>query len=129
MKISKNQLESVIKLDPFKRYQYFIKRVADSEKIYVLKDIHGSFALSEIEENILLPFWSNLEYAEICKEGHWKDYKIVEIKFGILQNEIFPLIERENYLINVFPLPNITGFIVNLEEFTRDLQQELKKYE
>lgn len=129
MKISKNQLESVIKLDPFKRYQYFIKRIADSEKIFVLKDKHGALALSEIEGNILLPLWSNSEYVEICKVEDWKDYKIVEIKFNVLQNEIFPLIEKENYLINVFPLQNVTGFIVNLEEFTRDLQQELKKYE
>jgi len=36
---------------------------------------------------------------------------------------------ENNYLINVFPMNNKTGFVVSLEEFERDLSEELKNYE
>jgi hypothetical protein len=35
----------------------------------------------------------------------------------------------DNFLINVFPIYERTGFVVNLDEFTRDLNEELEKIE
>ena len=46
----------------------------------------------------------------------------------IAKAEIIYLISNENYLLNVFPVGLKTGFIVDLEEFIRDLKYELDKY-
>ncbi len=37
------------------------------------------------------------------------------------------IIENE-YLINVFPIGNKTGFVVNINEFIKDLNDELEWY-
>lgn len=42
---------------------------------------------------------------------------------------MFEIINTENYLINVFPVNGRSGFVVSLEEFDRDLQEELDKIE
>ena len=48
---------------------------------------------------------------------------------GNIKGTIEDLIIRENdFLINVFPT-NKTGFVVTLDEFIRDLKDELKNYE
>ncbi len=55
----------------------------------------------------------------LTKEFHLDDFK----------NNVTPTIEEFGYLINVFPIYETTGFIVDLNEFTRDLNEELEKIE
>ncbi len=43
MKITSKEIEALSQLEAFKRYGYFIKRVADSEKMYTLIDVNGDF--------------------------------------------------------------------------------------
>ncbi|MCH4828206.1 MULTISPECIES: hypothetical protein [Flavobacterium] len=45
-----------------------------------------------------------------------------------LEDEIFDLIASKNYLIDVFPVNGKSGFVVDLDEFARDLSEELKNY-
>ena len=45
------------------------------------------------------------------------------------EDKIIAIIEEENYLINVFPVNNKTGFVVTLQELIRDLNDELEQYE
>ncbi|WP_343642344.1 hypothetical protein [Chryseobacterium sp.] len=46
-----------------------------------------------------------------------------------MKENLFDIINSENYLINVFPINGKSGFVVNLEKFDRDLQEELDKIE
>lgn len=129
MKINLKEIESVVSLEPFKRYQYFIKKVADNELMYTLEDKNNNIATSKIGENILLPLWTAIEFAELCKVNGWDDYIIKPITLKYFENEFIDFISNESYLLNIFPVYDKSGFVVKLEEFTRDLSYELKKYD
>ena len=39
MNLKTQEIESVIKLEPFERYKYSLKRIADNETLYTIKGI------------------------------------------------------------------------------------------
>lgn len=45
--MNKKEIENVLLLGPFERYQYFIKKVADWEEFFTLIDEKGDYVLSE----------------------------------------------------------------------------------
>lgn len=129
MKPNKLEIEAVSKLQPFDRYKYFIKKVADSEKMFTLVDNFENYLISTLEKNKLFPLWSSEEFAFNCIVDGWANAKIKEISVNDFLNEISDFILNNNYIVNVFPLTYTTGFIVTNEEFIRDLKVELENYE
>jgi hypothetical protein len=71
--VSEKELQSVSGLGAFDRYRYFIKKIADSQELWTLKNGDGDFALAMVEEKILLPLWSAREYIKSCLYI-WEDY-------------------------------------------------------
>lgn len=128
MKITSKEIESVSKLSPFERYNYFIKRVADFEIIYTLVDGNNGLAIADIENKSLLSFWSAEEYAILNAVNEWKDYKPKKITLEEFEDSFIDLIIEKEYLLNIFPMNNKTGFVVNVHEFARDLASEMEKY-
>src|SRR5258708_3974697 len=124
MKITYQEILNVSKLAPIERYKYFIKRAVDFEKLYSLKNSTGDWAITEVDNHKLFSLWSSKEFAEQCLIGLWKDYNIVEITLEDFVDNIVPQIELNNYLLNVFSVQNKSGFIVELDEFIKDFQEE-----
>lgn len=123
------EIETVSSLEPFERYNYFIKKIADFEILYSLKSLEGNFAISETDDKYMFPVWSHKEFAKLNLNKEWRSFEICKISLEELEEEIFYFILENNYLINVFPMNNKTGFVVNLEEFKRDLSIELENYQ
>lgn len=128
MDLNINEIKSLVQLEPFTRYKYFIKRVADNGVLYTLMVDNEGYAISELDNYLLLPVWSSQEYAEMCKKGMWSNYIIKQLSLQDLENEIFDLVANNNYLFNVFPVEDKTGFVVDIDEFVRDLNEELENY-
>lgn len=126
--MNQKEIENVIILEPFERYQYFIKKVADWEIFFTLLNENGEYALSELENKKLFPMWSAKKYAELCKVSGWEKYIVKELNLDDLEDKIIDFIVDEDCLINVFPVSDRTGFIVSLKEFSKDLSDELKNY-
>ncbi|WP_140484765.1 DUF2750 domain-containing protein [Flavobacterium sp. GSA192] len=122
------EIENVSNLEPYNRYQYFIKKVADYEELWTIIDQSGDFALSDIDDKVLISFWSAKEYIDSNLNDGWENCSPKKLTFDDLEDEIFDLIASENYLINVFPVNGKSGFVVNLDEFSRDLSDELGSY-
>ena len=122
------EIESVSNLEPFKRYQYFIKKIADYEELWTIVDENGDYALSDVDDKVLISFWSAKEYIDSNLSDGWENCKPKKLTLDDLEDEIFDLIASENYLINVFPVNGKSGFVVDLDEFARDLSDELKNY-
>jgi len=72
--MNKNELENVLLLEPFKRYQYFLKKVANSEKLYSLVSKEGDWASSKVRGYHLYPLWSAEEFVLNCKIDEWSDF-------------------------------------------------------
>jgi len=128
MKLSEQEVNAILKLDEFKRYQYFIKRIADNELIYTMKNSEDQYAISEIEDQIFVPFWSAKEFAKICLTDEWQNFIIVEISLDDLEEELISFLNENDFLMNIFPIQPKTGFVVDVSEFTRDLNDELENY-
>jgi hypothetical protein len=126
--LSAKEIEAVTSLDAIKRFQYLIKRVADSEKLYSLKSLEGNWAVSTIDNKTLFPIWSATEFAENCATDGWEGFDVTEISLTQFQDNIIDFISDEAFLLNVFPVGRTTGFVVDLDEFVRDLKEELDKY-
>jgi hypothetical protein len=129
MRPTEKEIENVIKLDAYARYQYLIKKVADSGILFSLKNDENDWALAEVDNNKLFSIWSSKEFAAINAIGAWSSYNPFQISLEVFKEEIEPLIKENGYLLNIFSSLNKTGFIVMLEEFLRDLGEELEKYE
>ncbi|PZU26011.1 MULTISPECIES: DUF2750 domain-containing protein [Sphingobacterium] len=119
--------ENILKLDPFKRYQHFLKKIADFEELWTIVDEDGNYAISEIDGYKLISFWTVEEFIFSNLSDGWEDCKPFKLILEDLQNELYEIIATENYLINVFPINGKTGFVVNINEFKRDLDEELDK--
>lgn len=128
MILNTQEIETVIKLESFERYKYSLKRIADNEKLYTLKKGNDIIAISDLVDEKLIPFWSSKQFAELNITDKWKDFYIEEISLDDFENEMIALIEENNFLINIFPINNKTGFVVSLDEFIRDLNEELNNF-
>lgn len=125
--MNKKETENVLLLDPFERYQYFIKKVADWEEFFTLIDEKGDYVLSELDNYELLPLWSTREFAELCKVDGWENHMIKELTLEDLESEFIEFVSDRKCLMNVFPVNNNTGFVVSVDEFIWDMNDELEK--
>ncbi|WP_303850144.1 DUF2750 domain-containing protein [Apibacter mensalis] len=122
------KFDNVSKLEPLDRYKYFIKKIADFEELWTILDVNNDYALSDVEEYTLISFWPEEEFVFSNLDKEWKDCRPVKIDLDELYNTIFPIIEANKYLLNIFPINGRTGFVVDLIEFKRDLEEELENY-
>lgn len=76
--ITNEEILNVSKLDVFKRYSYFIKRVADEEMIYTLS-LENEIAIAEVKNKKFISVWSAAEFAKECAALEWENYTVVEI--------------------------------------------------
>ncbi|WP_291091578.1 DUF2750 domain-containing protein [Empedobacter sp. UBA7494] len=88
----------------------------------------GNYAISIINDKKIFPIWSAKEFAELTKNDGWKNCKILKLTLDDFEETLFDYIDENNLLINVFPTDK-TGFVVSLEEFARDLKDELEQYQ
>jgi len=128
MKITNKEIEAVSQLEAFQRYEYFIKRVADSERMYTLVDDNGNFAIADVESSTVLSVWSASEFAENNAVDEWGSFSVKEITLEEFEEDIIDMIEENNWLISVFSIKGKSGFVVDINEFAKDLSAEMQKY-
>jgi hypothetical protein len=128
MRVTEKEIESVSKLAPFERYKYFIKKVANSEKMCALQK-EDEWAIAEVDNYKLFSLWSAEEIASLNATGIWEGYDSVEISFDMFEEQVVPVIRQNDYLLNIFSVNGKVGFVVDVDEFIRDLKEELKNYE
>ncbi|MDC6384635.1 DUF2750 domain-containing protein [Flagellimonas taeanensis] len=128
MKLNIKEIETVSNLESFARYKYFLKKIADFEEFWTIVDKNGEIALSEIEDDTLMSFWTAEDFIKSNLFGNWEKYNPFKVTLDDFEDTLIPLIENNNYLLNIFPVDGKSGFVVNLDEFIRDLNNELEQY-
>ena len=127
LQLSSNEIDSVLKISPDKRYKYFLNRVADSGILWGGYDY--DWIIMEENENRFFPVWPNKEYARLFLEMNSKNslQKSIEVH-DFMENFLIDL-EAQNIAILVFPIPEKTGSIVCHQTLYNDLDQELLRIE
>lgn len=128
MRISKQEFDSVSKLNAFDRYKYALKRIADWEVVVCLSDNEENWALAEVDNFTVFPLWSAEIFASSMLKDGWEEYTIKEVGLEDFYNILDDFVIPRGYLISVFPMADKSGFVVNPSELTRDLGIEINKY-
>lgn len=125
---TEKEIESVIALSAFERYQYLLKHAAEAEEFYSLKK-GDEWALADLEENVLFSLWPAEAFAAREANGAWDGYVATAISLEEFENKLLPIITKAGCLFNMFSVDGKFGFVVDQEEFLRDLGEELEKHE
>lgn len=129
MKLHPKEIENVSKQKSFDRYQYFIRKVADFEEFWTIIDDKGDIGLSVINEKTFISLWTAEDFIKSNINGNWKNHTPVKMTLDDFDELLKPIILKNDYLISVFPVNSKSGFVVNFDEFVRDLNNELEQYE
>jgi Protein of unknown function (DUF2750) len=122
------KLENILDLSAQERYLYFIRKVADSEKVWGLYD-EGWALLADDDNNEVLPFWPESEFAQICAIDKWSNYKPKSIDIYSFVDKWLTGMRKDNKKAGVFYNPQGKGLIIEPEKLRNDLKEELKQYE
>jgi len=128
-KITKQEQDNVLKLDPKKRYNHFIAKVADWEELWSLKNDEGFVGMGDDSDNNGIPFWPHPDYARLFITNDWSDCKLEKIDLNDFMEKWLPGMENDKLIVIVFPSPNLKGITVKPFELLSDLKEECKKYE
>jgi hypothetical protein len=126
MKISVKHLESVIKLPGQNRYEYFIKKVSDWEKVWGL--FSDGWALTEDDGKVAFPLWPAKEFAALCSKDEWTGYEASSFSLDELLTELIPSLAKDNIHLSIFYTPDDFGVVVDTSKLLNDIARELDKY-
>ena len=117
---------NVLKISKEKQYEYFIKKVADYEEIWSLKDNEG-WATLGIEEKKFFPIWPKKQFAEIFACDEWNNYYPESIGLQEFLDSWLPGLKEDGIRVTIM-WNNGSGIDVEWEGLKRDIINELDKY-
>lgn len=124
--VTAKEMEHVWKLDSARRYERFVKRVADAAQAWGLWD--DGWASYEDAGEAFLPLWPDREYADACRAGGWEKYAAREIPVDELLELLAGL--RENGVqVAAFPRPDGNAATVAPDVLAEALRGALGEYE
>lgn len=125
---TEKEIESVLRLDGPKRFDHFVKRVADEERVWSLWD-SGWTLMEEEGGQRVFPVWPAREYAERCCIGGWSKCEVREVPLAELLEQLLPELDKAGLRVGVFPTPEGKGVVITPGELDAHLRKELEKYE
>ena len=129
LKISPKEIKTLMSCNPDVRYQYTIKRIADTETLWTLGVDNQTFAIQKSGEDYLLPIWSSKEFAITFGSTFMKEYSCIPISLDNFEENVIDIICEKGYLLNVFPTPTEEiGKVVGINSFSEDLSAALSEY-
>lgn len=126
MQIGKQK--NIQNLSPQERYGYFIRKVADFEKVWLIHENGKYVTLGDTDEQFAIPVWPEKEFAELMLADDWKDYTVEGMEVHDFISWLDTL-EEEGFKIACFPTGDLKGVVVSAEEMKNHLIYELQQYE
>ena len=122
------EFESAFRLPVKQRYDYFIKKVADWEKVWSLATKDGWVLACDDEGKEAVPVWPHERFAEACV-SQWPGSESRSIELSIWKDRWLPGMLADGRLVAVFPTPGGKGVLVSPDQLTCDLNKEISLME
>lgn len=127
--INAADVEKYFKRPGEKRYEYFVKKVADSEEVFGLADDEGWAMLGDDEDADIIPLFPYAEFAEAFRQAaDFQEFKVESIDLNELLEWLDDM-ENDGMLVAVLPNTQFNGAVVEPSHLKKDLLQELEKYD
>jgi hypothetical protein len=123
-----DKLKNIQNLSPQDRYGYLIRKVADTEEIWLIEDNGQSVALGDNNEQVIIPVWPEKEFAELMLTDDWHSYTLKSIDVHDFMDWLDKL-EQNEIKVAGFPMADMNAVIVAAEEMKNHLLYELQQYE
>src|ERR1043165_8859035 len=122
------EFESVIHLAPEKRYEYFIKKVADWQEVWSLWN-DGWALMGDKTSGEMIPGWLHPVLAGAATDGEWLGYKPKKIDLEECLAKWIPGMEKDQRMVAVFPVSQSQTTTISPLKLKNDLEEELQQYE
>lgn len=127
MKVPPKQMAAVLALPGAKRFEHFIKIIADQQIVWGL--YRDGWALAAADDGAaVFPLWPAREYAEVCASGEWSGYEPRSITLSDFLETLLPKLQMDGVLPGVFFTPARKGVTPSADELKSALEAELQKY-
>jgi hypothetical protein len=127
--LSDREFEAVLRLDGPARYEHLIKRIADAEEIYALRDDDGWMLAGDDTGRECIPVWPHPRYAAACAQDSWAAAAPTAIPIDEWLDTWLTDLEADGRAVAAFPTPTSRGPIVEPSQMREDLESELAKYD
>lgn len=127
MKVSPKQMEAVLALPGIKRFEHFIKVIADWQEVWGLYQDGWALAAAD-DGTTVFPLWPAKEYAQVCAANEWTGYEPRSISLSDFTEVLLPKLKQDGVLPGVFFTPTSKGVTPSVDELTSALEAELQNY-
>ena len=122
------EFENVVHLPPQKRYEYFVKKVADWREVWSLWN-DGWVLMGDKDGDEMVPVWPHALFAEASAVGEWLGYEPRRISLEEWLTRWTPGMEVDHRRVAVFPVFEGQTTTASPLKLKIDLELELAKYE
>lgn len=123
------QIAAVIGLEPPERTRHLVKRVADWNTIWGLRNKEEWVMSRAADGRVAFPVWPQAEFARLCMTGDWSSCEPEEIELEHFMKAWLPGLAKEGKVVAVFPTPESAGAFLAAAELNRMLRAELERIE
>ena len=107
---------------------HFVKRIADTESVWGLRDEAGRVGVCDDHGNQGIPFWPHSEYATACATGEWTGYEAKALGVREFIDTWLPKLDQQGVAVAVFPTFDLSGVFVPALQLKAAIEDELKLY-
>lgn len=122
------KFSNVIAMDGPARYLYFVRKVADTERVWGLEQ-SGWATAEDATATLLIPFWPEEAFASAAATGAWTGYTASEVALEDFLDKWLTGMHRDGVKVAVFPNSVDRGVVVDAEVLRSALLQERAQYE
>lgn len=127
MQVNPKQMGAVLALPGIKRFEHFIKVIADWQEVWGLYQDGWALAAAD-DGTTVFPLWPAKEYAQVCAEKEWKGYEPRAISLSDFMDVLLPKLKLDGVLPGVFFTPSSKGLTPSVDELRAALEAELQNY-
>jgi hypothetical protein len=123
------EIEGVQQLAAPKRYTYLVKRFADEEQIWNVRNSDRWVLAGDDSGRQGVPIWPHEDFARLAATDAWTGCQPEPISLEAWLARWIPGMERDNRFVAVFPTPNDKGVAVEPSAFASDLRRAVQDYQ
>lgn len=122
------KIKNILSLSSEDRYGYFIRKVADFEEVWIIKDQNSFVTLGDKDEQVSIPVFPEQQFAELFLTDSWSSYSVENMNLTDFMNWLDTL-QEDSIAIAGFPNTDFNSVIVTAEEMKNHLLYEIDQYE
>ena len=127
--VTESEFSSLIKSTKEVRYKYTLKRIVDTETIWLLSSADDNILSLTDDDETFIPIWSSWEYGRVFCKNIGEKYNCIPVSLYDFLDFLMEYDHEPDVKVGVFPtLDDIMGILVNLNVFIQSVDEEQEWY-